>query len=155
MLRSRIQPGNRRIGVNLGMFENGQRLLNTAAIHTAAQEAAARRLQAERDVGFDAQVGRQRQFLVDHGDAATARVLRAGRVVGSAVERHRARIGSNRPAQHFHQRRFAGAVLADESMDFAGTQFQVNAVESLGRAEALADVGHRQANGDGHGSFLV
>ena len=102
------------------MFQDGQRLLDAAAIRRRPEEAPARGFQAERDVGLDAQVRGQRQFLIDHGDAAASRVLRPGRFVGLAVQRENAGVGPDGPAQHLHQRRFAGAVLADQRVDLAG-----------------------------------
>src|SRR5262249_6118103 len=57
------------LGVDLGVLEDGEGLADPAAALGGAQEAQAAGLQAEQDVGLDAEVGRQGQLLVDHGDA--------------------------------------------------------------------------------------
>ncbi len=58
----------------------------------AADEAEARGLDAEQDVLGDGEVRAERELLVDHGDAGAARVLRAARAVGGAVEEDLARV---------------------------------------------------------------
>ena len=137
------------------MFQERQRLLDPTAIRRRPEEAPARGFQAERDVGLDAQVRGQRQFLIDHGDAAASRVLRPGRFVGLAVQLENAGVRPDGPAQHLHQRRFAGPVFADQRVDLAGAQLQVHPGQRLRRTVALADVGHRQADGRVHGRFPV
>ena len=52
-----------------------------------------RRLDAEQNVFHDGQLRRQRQLLVNHRDAALARVERAPRAIGPAIELHDAFIG--------------------------------------------------------------
>src|SRR5262249_6522746 len=47
----------------------------------------------------------------------------------------------------------AGPVFADQGVDFAPLQFQVNASQGQRRAEALANAGHIQA-GLAHGFFV-
>ena len=44
--------------------------------------------------------------------------------------------------ENFHQGRFAGAVQADQGVDFAGPAGKGDIVERAGLEKALADAGH-------------
>ena len=72
---------------------------------------------AEKDVFGDRQQRHQRQFLVDDDDAEMFAVGDAREAALLALEMDLAVIGAVRidAAQHLHQRRFAGAVFADNA----------------------------------------
>ena len=53
-----------------------------------------------------------------------------------AVDRDLARVGPMHAAENADQRRFAGAVLADQRVDFARHHVEIDAVERARRAEA-------------------
>jgi hypothetical protein len=89
-------------------------------------------------------VRRERQFLIDHGDAAPARLAWARRLVRLPVEDHPAGVRRDGAAEYLHECRLAGTVFADERVDFAGAQFQVDTAQGLRRAEVLGNAGHRQ-----------
>ena len=79
------------------------------------------------------------QFLIDHADAA-------GLGVGRRAEAHDlARAARTRPrraldaAEDFHQRALAGAVLAEQPVDLAGQQLEIDPAERDGAAEPLGD----------------
>jgi hypothetical protein len=55
-----------------------------------------------------------------------------------AVDPNRAAIGTPDAAQNADQRGFAGAILADDGMDLAGADVEVDAVEGDRRAEMFA-----------------
>src|SRR5262245_64520269 len=80
-------------------------------------------------------------MLMHHADARADRVVRrpAGHVAPMHV--HRAAVGRVHPAEHAHQRRFAGAVFADECVDLAALDFERRALIGPDRAEGLMDVG--------------
>ena len=80
-----------------------------------------RRLVAEEDVLGDRQQRHQRQFLMDDDDAERARCRRCARTPLLALEEDLALVGAVRidAAQHLHQRRLAGAVLAADRVDLA------------------------------------
>ncbi len=95
---------------------------------------------AQEDVLGDRQVGRQGGLLVDHRDA-----MRGGdpRVVGRdrrAVDEDRAAVGRDLARQHPHQRRLAGAVLAEERVDLAGLEIEVDPLQRAHAAERPRDV---------------
>ena len=89
------------------------------------------------------QVGRQRRVLIDDGNAVLAHLPRIGRVHMLAVVIDGAGIGTQHAGGNADQRRFAGAVLADDGMNLAGHDNDINTFERLHRAEALAHVGKR------------
>ena len=86
------------------------------------------------------QVRAERQFLED---AAYAELLRARhRIV--VLRRRRAtaivpRSGAQRAGEHMHQRRLAGAVVADEADALAGADGEIDAVKRADGAEMLFD----------------
>ena len=46
--------------------------------------------------------------------------------------------------QHVHQRRLAGAVLAEQHMHLAGLQVEIDAAQRVHAAETLGDASHGQ-----------
>ena len=67
-----------------------------------------------------------------------------------AVEQDLAAVGRGQPVQDVHQRRLAGAVLAEQRMDLAGPDFEVDAVVRDDAGIALRDAAHLERGG-GHG----
>jgi hypothetical protein len=63
---------------------------------------------------------------------------------GPPGERHAAGVGRLDPGQDLHQRRLAGAVLADQRVHLAGLEVEVDARQRGDLAEALVDAGHLQ-----------
>ena len=102
------------------------------------------RRQRQRDVLGDGQPLEQREMLEDHADAERARF---GRVAGRrrpAIPAHRTRIRLQRAVEDFHQRRFAGAVLAQQRMDLACANGEVDTVVRNRAAKALDDAARLQ-----------
>ena len=96
-------------------------------------------LGAEDDVLQHREILDQHEMLVDHADAE-----RDG-VVGR-VDRHRlaadadlAAVGLVEAVEDRHQRRLAGAVLADDAVDRAALDFEVDVAVGMDRAKALVD----------------
>ena len=56
------------------------------------------------------------------------------------VDQDRAGVRLVDPAEHFDQRALTGPVLADQRVDLAGIQREVNAAQRLNRAELLGHV---------------
>ena len=85
-------------------------------------------LERQRDVFGDGEVGEQRGLLVDGRDPQGPRDCR--RHVGHGLTRYeeRPRVRRDRARDHFNQRALAGAVLADESMHFAGMEIERHAL---------------------------
>ncbi len=148
LLQGRAEAIDGAVWLDFRVFEHGQGVAHPPPAFRAPQQAAPRRLQPEQDVGLDAEVGREGQFLVDHGDAEPPRLQRPGRRIRHAAQSHPAAIGPLGAAEDFHERRFAGAVFADQRMDLAGAQCQIDAAQGVRRAETLAHVGHLEMGHD-------
>ena len=93
------QVADRRLGPDVGMFEQREGLGHEPAVLAAADEPGPNALLAEHDVGLDGQVRRQGQLLIDHGHAARPRIARTAGRVGLTRQRHRARVGPMRAAE--------------------------------------------------------
>jgi hypothetical protein len=65
-----------------------------------------------------------------------------------AAQRQRARVGRKRAGDEVDQRALAGAIFAEEHVDFAGAQIEVDVVERENARKPLADAGQPQ---DFHG----
>ena len=98
----------------------------------------AERVVAHDHVLRDAEVREQRRLLVDHRDARVARVVRGVEVDRRAVDEHLARVAADHAAEHLHERRLAGAVLAHERPDLAGPQRDVAIAKGVDGAVGLA-----------------
>ncbi len=138
-------PGRRHVQADAAQ-QTARRLVHGRLVEPA-QPAAADALAAEEKVGGHAQVLGQVQLLVDEHDAPA-------QGVGHAVGRHRpavheqlAAVGDVDAGQDLHQRRFAGAVLADEGQHLAGRDVQRHAVQRLHAGEVLADVADFEERG--------
>ncbi len=82
-------------------------------------------------------------MLIDDRHAVLAHLPRVRRLDIFAGVVDAAGIGSQHAGGNADQRRFAGAVLADDGMNLAGHDQNVDAFERLHRAEALAHAGKR------------
>ena len=123
------QPVDHRLGI----------ALHRRAVDETHAHDAARRFAAEEDVGGDILLTGEREVLVDHLDAHAAAL--AGRQIEDrlAVEADTAGIRSVHAGDDLHQRRFAGAVVADQPDDFAATHRKIDAMQDVHGAEALGD----------------
>src|SRR5690606_8973407 len=97
------------------------------------------RLPPEVDVLVDRQVTGQREVLVHHLDAQPLRILRAREAHRLALEDQLAVTRHEQPGQDLHQRRFAGAVVADDPEHLARGDVEVYVLERRDGAEILAD----------------
>jgi hypothetical protein len=102
------------------------------------EDKAQRRI-AQRKIFGDRERRHEVQFLRDGGDAVDDRVVRARQAPLASTDGHASLIRPQDAAEDAHQGRFAGAVLADKSMDFAGAHFEIDAIEGRGCPETLAD----------------
>ena len=95
-------------------------------------------LGAQEDVLDDGERRNDLELLRDHRDAGLPRGQRVAERHGRAVELDPALVGAQAAAQHVDDGALAGTILADQGMDLAGTQVEVDAVEDLDPVEALA-----------------
>ena len=71
----------------------------------------------------------QAVLLKDHGDAEMPCLGRRARIDFLALDQHLARGQRHDAGHHLCQRRFAGAILADQSMDFRGHQREIDGID--------------------------
>ena len=127
------------VGIEVELGEHGARRgAHLRAIDQGQRPEPAHRQIAERDVLRDRQRRHQPQLLRNGHDAGGDGVARAREVPLRAVDPNRAAIGTPDAAQNADQRGFAGAILADHGVDFAGADVEVDAVERERRAEMFA-----------------
>ena len=81
----------------------------------------------------------QHEVLVDHADAGRDRVLGALDPAFPAGDADAAAIGLIEAVEDVHQGRFAGAILADDAVNRAGRDTQVDALVGVDRPEMLVD----------------
>src|SRR5208283_2846601 len=125
------------------MVEHPRRVgVHLALVHERHAENATLRLAAEQEVAGDVDRVAEGKVLVDHLDALTARVGWRSEANLLAVENDAPGIRNKRAREDLAQRRLAGAIVADEAEDLAGTQREIDPFERLDRTEGLADVLH-------------
>ena len=139
------------------LYRNGHRRLDPehahrldrAPIHLPVVDGkSAAQLAPEEHVFGDRQVRREHDLLVNQNDAAPLRIDRALQLDQRTVELDRATGGLEMPAEHLHQRRLAGAVLADDRVDLAGAHADRDIAKNLDRAERARQP-HRLEDGLG------
>ncbi len=86
--------------------------------------------------------GHEHEVLVDHADAAVDGVRWAGDLDGLPVEQDLARVRRGQAVEDVHERRLAGAVLAEQGVDLAGPHVEVDAVVGDDARVALGDAAH-------------
>ncbi len=91
--------------------------------------------------------GHQRELLVDHADAERPRVLRIAHLHLAAVHRDRAFVGLVEAHDAFHQRRLAGAVLAEQHVKLPGRNIDRDVIERREGAEPLGHPRHGEPDG--------
>ena len=144
--RGREAPG-RRIEREVIVAELGQRRAGDLAHASPVEHAKTRGLDAQGDVLNDGEVGRERQFLLDHRDAGVPCLTWIVRRVRTAANRHDAGIWPERARQDGHQRALAGAVLTDEAADLARRNRQIHASQRDGGPKPLGHAAHDESGG--------
>ena len=89
----------------------------------------------------------EHEVLVHHTYAEPNGVGRARDLDRLAVEAHLARVGAGEPVDHVHQRRLAGAVLAQEGVNLAPADGQIDPVVGTQRAVGLDDAAKVEGGG--------
>jgi hypothetical protein len=133
--------------------------VTSTAQRALVDEAEAVGLAAEVDVLGDVAVRQQVELLVDDADAGALGIERVRERDAASEQRDLALVGVVRAAEDLHQRRLAGAVLADQRVHLADAAVEVDAVDRGDGAEALHDAAHlervrrsvRSAGGVGRG----
>ena len=106
------------------------------------------RLVAQQDVLGDGEDRHEHEVLVDHADAAGDGVGRAGDLDRLAVEQDLALVRRGEAVEDVHQRGLARAVLAEQRVDLARADGQVDVVVGQDARVALGDAAHLERRGD-------
>ena len=101
-------------------------------------------LVADENVLGDVEIGKQQRLLIDGGDAQSLRLGGAAYRDGSTGEKDLAAIRLMHAGDDLDERRFAGAVLAEQGVNFAGMQRKRDVFERLSGVEALGDAANLQ-----------
>ncbi len=113
-----------------------------------ADRAAGGLLGAEHHVLGDGEHRHEHEVLVHHADAGRDRVARTADLHRLVVDQDLALVGLEQPVEDVHQRRLAGAVLAEQGMDLAGLDGQGYVVVGHEVAEALGDAAQFESQRD-------
>ncbi len=100
--------------------------------------------QGDLEVLLHGQVRQHGRVLVDDRDPAGGRLPRGERGDGLPADRDRAGVGDERAGGDVHQRRLAGAVLAEDRVHLAGQHAHRDVGQGRDAAEVLGDAGHLQ-----------
>ena len=122
----------------------GQKLRGHFILFALVEQYAVHRLAADEYVFRHRQILHQVQFLMDDGNAQRLRVARVVDLHGLAVEQDLARVHLVDACEHLHHRRFSGAVLAHQRVDFAAFQFKVAIVQRVNAWKVFLDPPHLQ-----------
>ena len=98
-----------------------------------------RLVEPEQDVLGDRLRRDQREVLVDHPEPGRDRVARRAEGDGRPVEQDLAGVRPVEPGQDVHQRALAGAVLAEQRVDLARAQVEVDLVVGDDAGKGLDD----------------
>ena len=116
-----------RVDIDAQAVQQFARILAGLAIVDQAERAPP--LVPEKDVLGDTQMRKQNEFLIDDVDSGRLRLARRRPMHDLVVELDLASVGLIDARNHLGQRRFSGAVLAHQSVDFTGVNLEINAVE--------------------------
>ena len=117
----------------------------------------ARALHSEHDVLGDGEDRHEHEVLMNHADPGGKRLAGdCGTSTGSPSRRIWPWSGLQQPVEDVHQRRLAGAVLAEQRVDLARLDGEVDAVVGDEAAKTLRDPTQLELQRDlptGHGTF--
>jgi hypothetical protein len=102
---------------------------------------------AEDGVLGDGEGGDQHEVLVHHADAEGDRVGWRSDAYGRIVEEYLAGVHGVEAVEDLHEGGFAGAVLAEQGVDFAGGDGERDGVVGEDAREALGDVDELERGG--------
>jgi hypothetical protein len=111
------------------------------------------RLHAQHDILRHRQVADDREFLVHHADPGGLGVARRAEPHALSGDAHVPLIFRMHAGDDLHRRALAGAVLADQTMDFTRAQGEIHVGQRGDAAERLRDAPEfEQGHPDRHGS---
>jgi hypothetical protein len=130
-----------------------EQLLRLAQHRLVIEQAALRHFVAEENVGRHGQVRAEHHLLVDGVDAKADRLVRIDQRNRLAAPINFAGGPGIDAGQQLDQRRLAGAVFADDPVDFALLERQIHRLQRMSGAEALVELmqGEERRRGGGGG----
>ena len=128
-----------RVDLNFQIVQNS---LGVVVHFLVVDQSGLQREPAQPHIFHDAAVEHLIELLMHHGDAVVKGVARVDEVDLLAVHPDGARVLFIDTEQALHERRFAGAVLAHQGVDGAGTQLELGMVQRLDARELLFDIEH-------------
>ncbi len=130
------------VGVQLETEPSAQLADATTRFCLVKEDRAAHGFLAEQDVVRDGQDRHQHEVLVDHADAAVDGIGRVFDVDDLAIEQDLTLVRFGQAVEDVHERRLAGAVLAQQGVDLARLHVEVDAVVGDHAGIALGDATH-------------
>ena len=134
-------------------FDSSAHALLGAAL--VEEDAVAHRLVAEHDVLGDRHHRDQHEVLVHHADAGFDRVLRGAEDDGLALQQDLPLVGLVEAVEDVHERRLAGAVLAEEGVHLALAHVEADVVVGDDAREPLRDPTHLEDWLVGHAAPIL
>ena len=103
-------------------------------------------LVAEEDIFGDRQERHERQLLMDDDDSEMLTLRYIAELHGLALIDDIARVAAVRidAAQHFHESRFTGAILAADRVDLAGLNREIHVIQRFDARKRFGDPSHFQ-----------
>src|ERR1700738_3212191 len=130
-----------RVRMKIELREDGAGSLpHAAAVDESDRTEAAQRRIAEPNILGNRQRRDQAQLLRDGYNARRNRVVRTGKIARPPGNENAPAVGTAHATQNADQGGLAGAILADDGVNFAGVDFEVDMVERNIGFESLADI---------------
>ena len=119
------------------------------------KEPAAHLFVAKKDIGRDAEMRAKHDLLVDRVDAEIDRLVRRRQRNRRAAPQDFARRARMDAGQELDERGLAGAVFADDGVNFALLKFEIDGFEGVRRAEPLVEFSKSEKGlGVGSGGWI-
>ena len=143
LLLADTEIGDQRVRL-LMQADLGQQFPRTPVHRVAIDDAEPRGRVRKEDVLRDRHQRNQRQLLVNDDDPERLGIVDIAKAPLLAVEGDRPLIAAERidAAEHFHQRRLAGAVFTDQRVNLAGLDGEIDVTQRRHACKALADAAH-------------
>ena len=94
---------------------------------------------AEKEIGGDGEMRAKHNFLMHRVDAVVDRLMRCGECDRLAFPIYFAARAQIDAGEQLDKRRFAGAVFADDRMDFTRLESKIDGLQRMSGAEALVE----------------
>src|SRR5260370_20506391 len=125
-------------------IDRGKPFARLVAHRRVVEKSIADDFMAEEQIGRDVEARYEIELLVDRGDSGGLRFARIAERDGLAVDLNLSLVRQMRARQDVHQRRLARAVLAEQRMDLAGIEREIDAAQRPRAAKTLGDSARRQ-----------